>query len=120
MHGSTKLLSNLAAVLAPSDDCVCPPRRRRYFTCALKHAQELAEQVKITSKRDKAGTVEMQEQVGIELVGVTTTCRLIQQAGIEFVQSVVGCCLHMEFCCKRVVMHALVCTPPNMLPCRLR
>jgi hypothetical protein len=37
--------------------------RRRYFTCALKHAQELAEQVKITSKRDKAGTVEMQEQV---------------------------------------------------------
>lgn len=39
------------------------PRRRRYFTCALKHAQELAEQVKITSKRDKAGTVEMQEQV---------------------------------------------------------
>lgn len=42
---------------------------RRYFTCALKHAQELAEQVKITSKRDKAGTVEMQEQVRVSHQG---------------------------------------------------
>jgi hypothetical protein len=50
-------------------DCWCLTSNisacRRYFTCALKHAQELAEQVKITSKRDKAGTVEMQEQVGM-------------------------------------------------------
>jgi hypothetical protein len=36
---------------------------RRYFTCALKHAQELAEQVKITAATSRAGCVEMQEQV---------------------------------------------------------
>jgi hypothetical protein len=39
--------------------CCC----RRYFTCALKHAQELAEQVKITAATSRAGCVEMQEQV---------------------------------------------------------
>jgi hypothetical protein len=51
----------------------------------LKHAQELAEQVKITSKRDKAGTVEMQEQVrasyGLSAgpMGFTTTLRKLGQ-----------------------------------------
>eukprot|EP00878_Enallax_costatus_P000623 GHUV01000725.1.p1 GENE.GHUV01000725.1~~GHUV01000725.1.p1 ORF type:complete len:552 (+),score=175.13 GHUV01000725.1:213-1868(+) len=43
---------------------------RRYFTCALKHAQGLAEQVKITAKRSKAGCVEMQEQVEMMLLDV--------------------------------------------------
>lgn len=55
----------LPTTLTAGAPCLlCVPRCcRRYFTCALKHAQELAEQVKITSKRDRAGTVEMQEQV---------------------------------------------------------
>lgn len=43
---------------------------RRYFTCALKHAQELAEQVKITAQRSKSGCVEMQEQVEMMLLDV--------------------------------------------------
>lgn len=46
--------------------CYC----RRYFTCALKHAQGLAEQVKITANRSKAGCVEMQEQVEMMLLDV--------------------------------------------------
>jgi chemotaxis regulatin CheY-phosphate phosphatase CheZ len=36
---------------------------RRYFTCALKHAQELAQQVRIAATKSRAGYVEMQEQV---------------------------------------------------------
>lgn len=43
---------------------------RRYFTCALKHAQELADQVKITAATSRAGCVEMQEQVEMMLLDV--------------------------------------------------
>lgn len=49
---------------------LCPCSCRRYFTCALKHAQGLAEQVKITANRSKAGCVEMQEQVEMMLLDV--------------------------------------------------
>lgn len=39
--------------------CLC----RRYFVYALKHAQELAEQVKLAASASKQGIVEVQEQV---------------------------------------------------------
>eukprot|EP00877_Chromochloris_zofingiensis_P012409 jgi/Chrzof1/7421/Cz02g23030.t1 len=43
---------------------------RRYFVYALKHAQELAEQVKLAASASKQGIVEVQEQVEMMLLDV--------------------------------------------------
>lgn len=55
----------LASFTLPPGCC-----HRRYFTCALKHSQELAEQVRLAAQTGRSGHVEMQEQVEMMLLDV--------------------------------------------------